>query len=133
MSNDEQRLQLLQTLRYKLSYYNLNWLDIKNIINLFSKKDYIRFDILKFLLTYINNLTNKISIDDFIYLSNQCTNNNEQIKFYLFELLYKKLNIDNNNDIQRIINLFQTINIRQKIETNIQSNLIIKNKFEGNH
>ncbi|CAF4749854.1 unnamed protein product, partial [Rotaria sp. Silwood2] len=111
-----------QTLRNKLSNYNLNWLDIRNIINLFSKKDQIRFDILQFLLLHINNLTNKIDIDDYIYLSNQCTNNNEQIKFYLFELIYKKLNIQNTYDFQRIINLFQTINMKQKVEAMIQIN-----------
>ncbi|CAF3580683.1 unnamed protein product [Rotaria sordida] len=128
MSNDEQRLQLLQTLRNKLTNYNLNWLDIRNIINLFSKKDQIRFNILQFLLLNINNLTNKINIDDYIYLSNQCTNNNEQLKFYLFELIYKKLNIQNKNDFECIINLFQTINIKQKVENMIriyQSDLII--------
>ncbi|CAF2619964.1 unnamed protein product [Rotaria sp. Silwood2] len=133
MSNDEQRLQLLQTLRNKLSNYNLNWLDIRNIINLFSKKDQIRFDILQFLLLHINNLTNKIDIDDYIYLSNQCTNNNEQIKFYLFELIYKKLNIQNTYDFQRIINLFQTINMKQKVEAMIQINRsdLIIDKPEG--
>ncbi|CAF0861513.1 unnamed protein product [Rotaria sordida] len=133
MSNDEQRLQLLQTLRNKLTNYNLNWLDIRNIINLFSKKDQIRFNILQFLLLNINNLTNKINIDDYIYLSNQCTNNNEQLKFYLFELIYKKLNIQNKNDFECIINLFQTINIKQKVENMIriyQSDLII-DKQEG--
>ncbi|CAF3440984.1 unnamed protein product, partial [Rotaria sp. Silwood2] len=122
-----------QTLRNKLSNYNLNWLDIRNIINLFSKKDQIRFDILQFLLLHINNLTNKIDIDDYIYLSNQCTNNNEQIKFYLFELIYKKLNIQNTYDFQRIINLFQTINMKQKVEAMIQINRsdLIIDKPEG--
>ncbi len=52
MSNDEQRAQLLQTLRNKLSNYNLDWLDIRNIINLFSKNDQIRFDILQFILLH---------------------------------------------------------------------------------
>jgi hypothetical protein len=133
MSNDEQRLQLLQTLRKKLSNYNLDWLDIRNIMNLFSNKDYIRFDILQFLLLYIKNLTKKINIEDFIDLSNQCTNNNEYLKVRLVELMYEKLNIQNKNDLERVMNLFQTINFKQKIEAMIRmhrSDLIV-DKQEG--
>jgi len=133
MSNDEQRIQLLQTLRNKLSNYNLDWLDIKNIINLFSKKDQIRFNILQFLLLHIKNLTKKINIEDYIYLSNQCTNNNEDLKIRLFEQIYEKLNIQNKNDLERLNHLFQTINVRQKIETIIRNNRsdLIIDKQEG--
>jgi hypothetical protein len=133
MSNDEQRIQLLQTLRNKLSNYNLDWLDIRNIINLFSKKDQIRFEILQFLLLYIKNLTKKIDIDDYIYLSNQCTNDNEYLKIRLFEQIYEKLNIQNKNDLERLINLFQTINLRQKVEAIIRNNRsdLIVDKQQG--
>jgi hypothetical protein len=122
MSTDEQRLQLLQTLRNKLVNYNLNWLDIRNIINLFSKKDQIRLDILQLLIVNLKNLTKKIDIEEYIDLSNQCTNENEYYKFRLFEQLYEKLNIRNKNDLERIRNLFQTINIRQKVEAIIRMN-----------
>ena len=133
MSNDEQRLQLLQTLRKKLSYYNLDWLDIRNIINLFSKNDQIRFEILQFLLSYIKNLTKKINTEDYIYLSNQCTSDNEQLKVRLFEQMYEKLNIQSQNDVEDIVNLFQTLTIRQKIEATIRINQLdlIVNKQEG--
>jgi len=122
MSNDEQRVQLLQTLRNKLSNYNLDWLDIRNIINLFSKNNQIRFDILQFLLLNIKNLTKKIDIEDYIYLSNQSTNDNEHLKIRLFEQIYEKLNIQNKNDFERLINLFQTINLRHKVETILRNN-----------
>lgn len=117
MSNDEQRLQLLQTLRNKLSNYNLSWLDIRNLVDLFSTKDKIRFDILKFLLVHVNNLTKRLDIDDYIQLSNQSTNENEQLKIDLFEQVYDKLNIQTKNDFQRIMDLFHNANNRQKIET----------------
>jgi hypothetical protein len=122
MSNDEQRVQLLQTLRNKLSNYNLDWFDIRNIINLFSKNNQIRFDILQFLLLNIKNLTKKIDIEDYIYLSNQSTNDNEHLKIRLFEQIYEKLNIQNKNDFERLINLFQTINLRQKVEAILRNN-----------
>ncbi len=122
MSTDEQRLQLLQTLRNKLVNYNLNWLDIRNIINLFSKKDQIRLDILQLLIVNLKNLTKKIDIEEYIDLSNQCTNENEYYKFRLFEQLYEKLNIRNKNDLERIRNLFQSINIKQKVEAIIRMN-----------
>jgi len=131
MSNDEQRLQLLQTLRNKLSNYNLDWLDIRNIINLFSKENQIRWEILQFLLLHMNNLTKKIDIEDYIYLSNQSTNDNEHLKVRLFEQIYDKLNIQNKNDLERIIKLFQT---RQKIEAIIRikrSDLILDRPYEG--
>jgi hypothetical protein len=134
MSNDEQRLQLLQTLRNKLSNYNLDWLDIRNIINLFSKENQIRWEILQFLLLHMNNLTKKIDIEDYIYLSNQSTNDNEHLKVRLFEQIYDKLNIQNKNDLERIIKLFQTINLRQKIEAIIRikrSDLILDKPYEG--
>lgn len=116
MSNDEQRVQLLQTLRNRLSNYNLDWLDIRKIICLFSNKDQIRFEILQFFLLYLKNLTKKIDIEDYIYLSNQCTNNNEQLKIRLFEQIYEHLNIQSKNDLERISNLFQTVNMKYKIE-----------------
>jgi len=131
MSNDEQRLQLLQTLRNKLSNYNLDWLDIRNIINLFSKENQIRWEILQFLLLHMNNLNKKIDIEDYIYLSNQSTNDNEHLKVRLFEQIYDKLNIQNKNDLERIIKLFQT---RQKIEAIIRikrSDLILDKPYEG--
>ncbi|CAF1075188.1 unnamed protein product [Adineta steineri] len=120
MSNDEQRLQLLQTLRNKLSNYNLDWLDIRNILNLFSEKNQIRFKILQLILLYKKNFINKLSINDYIDLSNQCTNNNEQLKIQLFEQIYDKLNIQNKNDVENIISLFHTVNIKQKIEAMIR-------------
>ncbi len=116
MSNDEQRVQLLQTLRNRLSNYNLDWLDIRKIICLFSNKDQIRFEILQFFLLYLKNLTKKIDIEDYIYLSNQCTNNNEQLKIRLIEQIYEHLNIQSKNDLERISNLFQTVNMKYKIE-----------------
>ncbi len=116
MSNDEQRVQLLQTLRNRLSNYNLDWLDIRKIICLFSNKDQIRFEILQFFLLYLKNLTKKIDIEDYIYLSNQCTNNNEQLKIRLFEQIYEHLKIQSKNDLERISNLFQTVNMKHKIE-----------------
>lgn len=122
MPNDEQRLQLLKTLRNRLTNYNLNWFDIRNIINLFSKKDQIRFEVLKFFLLYINNLIEKINVDDYIYLSNQCADNNEQLKFDLFEQIYEKLNIRNKYDFERIIDLFQIEKIRQKVESILRNN-----------
>ncbi|CAF3363108.1 unnamed protein product [Rotaria socialis] len=122
MSNDEQRLQLLQTIRNKLSNYNLNWLDIRNIISLFSKKNQIRFEVLQLLLLYANNLQDKIDIDDYIDLSNQSTNDNEQLKISLFEQLYQKLNIRNRKDFEPIVNLFQTITMKQKVEAMIRIN-----------
>jgi hypothetical protein len=129
MLNDEQRLQLLQTLRNKLSNYNLEWIDIRNIINLFSIKD--RFDILQFLILHIKNkLTDQIDIENYILLSNQCTNENEQLKFRLFEQISEKLIIQNKNDCQRITDLFQTINIKQKVENIIRTNFIL-DKQEG--
>lgn len=122
MPNDEQRLQLLKTLRNRLTNYNLNWFDIRNIINLFSKKDQIRFEVLKFFLLYINNLIEKINVDDYIYLSNQCADNNEQLKFDLFEQIYEKLNIRNKYDFEHIIDLFQIEKIRQKVESILRNN-----------
>ena len=122
MSNDEQRLQLLKTLRNKLSYYNLDWFDIQKIIELFSTKDSIRFDILQFLLLYIKNLTKKLNLDQFISLSNQCTNNNEYLKVRLIEQLYEKINMENKNDVEKILNLFQIINLKQKVENFIRNN-----------
>ncbi|UJR22369.1 hypothetical protein I4U23_025431 [Adineta vaga] len=120
MSDDKQRLQLLQTLRNKLSNYNLTWLDIRNIIKLFSWKNYVRFDILQFLLLYTKNLMTKIDIEDFIDLSDLCTNNNEQMKVRLFEQIHRHLNIQSENDVERIINLFQIIHIRHKIQSMIE-------------
>ena len=128
MPNDEQRLQLLQALRNKISNYNLNWFDIKNATNLFSNQDCMRFKILKFFLSHINNLTNKIDIEDYIDLSNQCTNNNEQLRICLFEQIYDKLNIQNRNDLDHVVSLFQTIDTRQKVEAmirNSRSDLIV--------
>lgn len=123
MSNDEQRIQLLQTLRNKLSNYNLDWLDLQNIIDLFSKNEQIRFDILKFFLLYLKNLSKKkLLINDYIYLSNQCTNNNEDLKFRLFELIYEKLNIENKNDLNCLMNVFQLGNNKQKVENIIRNN-----------
>jgi hypothetical protein len=116
MSTDEQRIRLLQTLKNRLMNYNLDWLDIRKIVCLFSNKNQIRFEILQFLLLNLKNLTKKIDIDDYIDLSNQCTNNNEQLKIRLFEQIYEKLNIQNRNDLERISHLFQTVNIKQKLE-----------------
>ena len=120
MSNDEQRVRLLQTLRNRLINYNLDWLDIRKIVCLFSNNEQIRFDILQYLLFYLKNLTKKINIDDYIDLSNQCTNNNEQLKLRLFEQMFEKLNIENPNDFQRISDLFQAVNTKQKIEAMIR-------------
>ncbi|MCC7159849.1 MAG: hypothetical protein IT281_09945, partial [Ignavibacteria bacterium] len=121
-SNDEQRLQLLQTIRNKLSNYNLNWLDIRNIISLFSKKNQIRFEVLQLLLLHVNNLHDRIDIDDYIQLSNQSTNDSEQLKISLFEQLHQKLNIRNRKDFERIVNLFQTIIMKQKVEAMMRIN-----------
>ena len=116
MSNDEQRLQLLQTLRNKLSSYRLTWLDIRNVIRLFSPTTRIRFDILQFFLLYMKNFLANLEIEDYIDLSDLCTNNNEHMKVRLFERIYEKLNIRNQPDVEQILNLFQTVHSRQKIE-----------------
>ena len=120
MSNDEQRVQLLQRLRNKLSNYNLDWLDIRKIISLFSTKDHIRFDILQFLLFYVKNLSKNIEIEDYIELSNLCTNENELFKIRLFEQIYNRLRIRCQNDLETISNLFQTAYIKQKVEAMIR-------------
>lgn len=124
MSNDKQRLQLLQTLRNKLSNYNLNWFDIKKILDLFSMEDQLRFDILQFFLINLKNFTEKIDIKDFIDLSNQCinNNNNEYLKYQLFEQIYEKLNIQTKNDFECLIDFFQIGNFRQKVEIFIRNN-----------
>ncbi|CAF1328331.1 unnamed protein product [Adineta ricciae] len=116
MSNDEQRLQLLQTLRNKLSSYRLTWLDIRNMIRLFSPTTRIRFDILQFFLLYMKNFSANLEIEDYIDLYDLCTNDNEQMKVRLFELIYEKLNTRNQQDVERILSLFQTAHSRQKIE-----------------
>jgi hypothetical protein len=36
--------------------------------------------------------------------------------------LYEKLNIENKNDVEKILNLFQIINLRQKVENFIRNN-----------
>ncbi|CAF1214828.1 unnamed protein product [Adineta ricciae] len=127
MSNDEQRLQLLQTLRNKLSSYRLTWLDIRNMIRLFSPTTRIRFDILQFFLLYIKNILANLEMEDYIDLSDLCTNNNEQMKVRLFERIYEKLNIRNQQDVEQILSLFQTAHSRQKIE-----GMLRNYRFKGN-
>ena len=119
MSTDEQRVQLLQRLRKKLSNYNLNWMDIRRIVGLFDKQ--IRFEILQFLMEYVKNLSKNMEIEDYIDLSNQCTQENEQLKIRLFEQMSSKLNIRNKTDLERISALFQTVPIKAMIRIRIQS------------
>lgn len=116
MSTDEQRLQLLQRLKKKLSNYNLNWMDIRMMLSLFAKNDQTRFEILQFLLQYVKNLSKIIEIDDYVHLSNECTHENEQVKIRLFEQMSSKLNIRNADDLERITALFRTIPNKQKIQ-----------------
>ena len=121
MSTDEQRVQLLHRLRNKLANYNLNWLDIRMIISCFDKNEQIRFEICQFLLFYVKNLSKKMmEIEDYIDLSNQCTDGNEQNKIRLFEQICNKLNIRNQDDLERIYNLFPTVWMKQKVKAMIR-------------
>lgn len=127
MSTDEQRVQLLQRLRKKLSNYNLNWMDIRRIVALFAQQ--IRFEILQFLMEYVSK---NMEIEDYIDLANQCTQENEQLKIRLFEQMSPKLNIRNKTDLDRIS---QTIPIKQKLQAmiriRIQSDL--DEQFSADH
>ena len=121
LSNDEQRVQLLQTLRNKLSHYQLDWTDVKNIVGLFTNKDQVRFDVLQLLLRHTTNSSEKIGMEQYARLVQQSTNGNEHLQFYLFEQIYERLDVRTHDECQRLIDSFRNRIIRQKVEALVRS------------
>ena len=121
LSNDEQRVQLLQTLRNKLSRYHLDWTDMKNIVGLFANKDQVRFDVLELLLRHTTNSSEKIGMEEYARLVQQATNENEHLQFYLFEQIYERLDVRTHAECQRLIDSFRNRTIRQKVEALVRS------------
>lgn len=121
MSNDEQRTQLLQALRHKLASYQLTWLDVRAIVGLFAPHNHARFDVVQLLLAHAHDLPAKIDVDDYLFLADQCTNDNEQLKVRLFELLHGKIDGRKEDDVERVMKAFPTPSNRQKIGAIIRS------------
>ncbi|CAF0734559.1 unnamed protein product [Didymodactylos carnosus] len=115
LQNDEQRYQLLQTLRTRLAGYNLSVESIKLILDLFADEQY-RFQVGQLLTTALN----KLKADDCLSLLKGFQD--EKQKFILFEQSYKKLNSDTCYDqLINILNEF-TPSTRQKAENLLRNN-----------
>jgi hypothetical protein len=110
LTNDEHRWQCLQTLRSKLSHYNLNSFDLICIIRLFSFDDDRRLQLIQFLLPYI---TSTIAIDDYM----QLFDSNQTLEFRLFEQIHDKLDIRTYDDCQRLIERFSIRSIQKQVES----------------
>lgn len=114
LTNDEQRWQCLQTLRSKLSHYNLTWSDLRSISDLFANVEHRRLDLIESLLPLSNHSRGPIEIDDYLRLS---STESEARHFRLFEQISPDLKIRSKDDVQRLIDSFSTRTIRQKVET----------------
>ena len=114
LNNDEQRWQCLQTLRSKLSHYNLSWSDLRSISELFANVEHRRLDLIESLLPFSNHSRGPIEIDDYLRL---LSTENEARHFRLFEQISPDLKIRSKDDVQRLIESFSTRTTRQKVET----------------
>lgn len=113
LNETEQRWQCLHTLRHKLNHYQLNWNEIKEIIDLFHR-DHHQPDLLLFLLNHIDrSRLTKIEINDYFQLTEQF---NETIQSNLFKLIVDKFIIRNEKDFQEILQYFRNKTIRNEIE-----------------
>ena len=119
LNNDEQRWQCLQTLRSRLTHYQLTWKDLLAISDLFEHR---RLDLLEYLLPFSEHSRGPIEVDDYLRLASEA---NETRQYRLFEQISNNLHLRSQDDVQRLIASFATRSIKQKVET------ILRSQYEG--